>query len=436
MYLVWLCFLVIIIGCYGQFEIPPLTLEAFTPSGLKASLPANNGIEMFAFHGKINKEFKQFEPGDFTEDIMEPVNGFFVYDNPNLQIKVGDVIYYWIFVQHDQLGYRLDNQTWHVKELKVRQIVTSCGPTVTNVNGPAVKCKGDIIFEDDFNGSSLDSRKWMLEQYIPTFPDFEFNIYNKESAITSLQNDRLTIRPKMRTEDLYEEWLDLTEGCTQPISSRTTKCRSKLFIIQHPIASGKIVSTAKFSYGEVEVRAKLPAGDWMYPQIYLEDENNKKIVIAYARGNTVLRGNENMDLGGSLLFGGPIIDSKEPSRSSNLKSIKKSQPLSNDFHTYRIKWTPQEIELFLDGDRYGLISADILESTGFGNDSSKVHLALGVGVGGITDFPDNYQAGYPKPWRNRETQQMYKFLEAKDKWLPSWNSGGLLQVEYVKIRAI
>lgn len=70
---------------------------------------------MFAFHGKINKEFKQFEPGDFTEDIMEPVNGFFVYDNPNLQIKVGDVIYYWIFVQHDQLGYRLDNQTWHVK---------------------------------------------------------------------------------------------------------------------------------------------------------------------------------------------------------------------------------------------------------------------------------------------------------------------------------
>lgn len=69
---------------------------------------------MFGFHGRKNKRLNNIEPGDFNKDILQPTGGLWVYYEPSLQLDVGDVIYYWIFVQHNQLGYRQDNLEWNV----------------------------------------------------------------------------------------------------------------------------------------------------------------------------------------------------------------------------------------------------------------------------------------------------------------------------------
>lgn len=69
---------------------------------------------MFAFHGKINEEISQIEPGDFSDDIKTKDDGRLTYYNPNLELKKGDIVHYWYFVQNNQLGYRKDAQKWVV----------------------------------------------------------------------------------------------------------------------------------------------------------------------------------------------------------------------------------------------------------------------------------------------------------------------------------
>jgi hypothetical protein len=100
--------------CHGEFVIPEVTLEAYEPKGFRASIPALNGIQMFAFHGNINKPISQVDPGEYSQDYTSPTGNTWSYFNKDLKLKAGDVIHYWVFIQFLKLGYRKDNQVWNV----------------------------------------------------------------------------------------------------------------------------------------------------------------------------------------------------------------------------------------------------------------------------------------------------------------------------------
>lgn len=75
--------------------------------------------------------------------------------------------------------------------------------------------------------------------------------------------------------------------------------------------------------------------------MYLEQVNNpnKKIFIGYARGNDALVGKNGQDIGSRTLYGGPILDSKEPERSHYLKSLKSNvNGFTNEEHTFTLIW--------------------------------------------------------------------------------------------------
>lgn len=72
------------------------------------------GLQSFGFHGKVNKEIRQNEPGDLLQENILPINGRLSYFNEDLVLKPGDTINFWLSIQHDKLGYRRDNQKWVV----------------------------------------------------------------------------------------------------------------------------------------------------------------------------------------------------------------------------------------------------------------------------------------------------------------------------------
>ncbi|RZC41379.1 Gram-negative bacteria binding protein 2 [Asbolus verrucosus] len=164
---VLLIFVSIILQCYGEFVIPEVTLEAYEPKGFRASIPALEGIQMFAFHGNVNKEITQIDPGQFSKDFTSPSdNNMWSYFNDELSLKVGDVVYYWIFIQYDKLGYRKDAQRWNVTELlKIRD--STCETSKTVVARKSLICKNSVIFQDNFDSSAIDGNKWLIEEYIP-----------------------------------------------------------------------------------------------------------------------------------------------------------------------------------------------------------------------------------------------------------------------------
>lgn len=112
----------------------------------------------------------------------------------------------------------------------------------------------------------------------------------------------------------------------------------------------------------MEIKAKLPAGDWIFPEIYLEPKDKAygnesgKMWIAYSRGNSELIGNANDDLGSTLLFGGVVVHPREPHRSKWLSSKRLNVPFNKEEHTFLLDWEPGSITLAIDGEEYGRIT--------------------------------------------------------------------------------
>ena len=67
------------------------------------------GIVLFAFHGSINKEIRANEEGEFHGQTNVKSNGQWSYENKRYQLQRGDVLNFWLYVQHNDFGYKLED---------------------------------------------------------------------------------------------------------------------------------------------------------------------------------------------------------------------------------------------------------------------------------------------------------------------------------------
>lgn len=87
-----------------------MSIEKITtspPRGKK--ITDERGIVLFAFHGSINKEIRANEEGDFHGQTRTKSNGQWSYETTRYQLQRGDVLNFWLYVQHDNFGYKLED---------------------------------------------------------------------------------------------------------------------------------------------------------------------------------------------------------------------------------------------------------------------------------------------------------------------------------------
>lgn len=62
-------------------------------------------------------------------------------------------------------------------------------------------------------------------------------------------------------------------------------------------------------------------------------------------------------------------------------------------------------------------------------------MTLGVSVGGINVFPDDYNPkGYNKPWSNVQRNMVKNFFEKKDLWYSTWDEDkSALKIDFVEV---
>ncbi|KAL1493410.1 hypothetical protein ABEB36_011470 [Hypothenemus hampei] len=414
-------------GCRAKYRIPNLEFEVFKPSGLKVSLPAETGVELFAFHAKVNQPILQIEPGDISQDVKKSVNGKFTYFNPDVMLQKGDVLNYWVFVQHNRFGYRKDEQIWIVNE------ISSNNETQDSVLKDL--CIGNTIGNYTFKENFIDAKTWLIEEYIPGDPDWQFNIYKNSPDIIEVKNGVLHIKPKLQLENARID-LNLTKNCTR----HGKECsRSYLSIWNPPIVSGQLRSVQSFCFANVTIKAKLPIGDYVYPEIYLEDVSNprRRILIAFSRGNMNYERN-GVDEGGKRLLGGPYINMKKPDKisgNSALRSYSSREHIGTYWHVFHMSWTPVELKLYIDDLLYGEYDSETLQREGF-NKNLLMKLVIGIAAGGPYEFPDQYtSSGIKKPY-NLSRDAIKQFVNNQDLWKNTWSADTQLQVEYVYINAV
>lgn len=229
----------------------------------------------------------------------------------------------------------------------------------------------------------------------------------------------------------------------------------------NPIQSARLrtANTFSFKYGRLEVEAKLPKGDWLWPAIWLLPEHQAygtwpasgEIDLMESRGNSESYSTGGLNCFGSTLHWGPFWP-LDPYDKTHGDYCMPSGNLNQDFHTYGLVWNENEIYTYIDDDSQRVMEVPITESfwsKGGWESSSydnpwngqpknapfdqEFYLIFNLAVGGTNGyFPDGVGG---KPWSDTSTTAFMEFNNALPTVIQTWGEGNeaALQIRSVNV---
>lgn len=325
-----------------------------------------------------------------------------------------------------------------------------------------------LVYEDDFR--TLDSDVWTREVQLDGHGTGSFDWTTADERNAYVDGAGLHIVPTLTNEttDITNDqlWanytLDLSKdgSCT---GERNTSCRitsdPEEGTMIPPVRSARLSTKGSKSirYGRVEVEAKVPKGDWIWPAIWMMPEDSVygdwprsgEIDIMESRGN-----NRGYDEGGRNWYYGtlhwaPTSQTDAYWRTTSAKKIRRGE-YSDGFHKFGIQWTPSYIYFYVDSRIHQILhigfSADtplydlggfsqvtenqtLLANPWAGSGSTtgnapfdqRFYLVLNVAVGSRTGWFLDKVGG--KPWLDDAENAQWTFWEDAGRWLPTWGEG-------------
>lgn len=346
----------------------------------------------------------------------------------------------------------------------------ACTPTVTTVSGPkapSTVCSGDLIFEDNFD--TLDHSKWRHEITMAGGGNWEFQWYVNDRFNSYTVGGKLHLKPTYTSTIFGEDFL--TSGrvvippseCTQDGWYGCDRQGTPENLI-NPIRSARVDTWDRFhfKYGTVEIRAKMPAGDWIWPALWLMPRyavygnwpTSGEIDLMESRGNRRLFNgatNVGVEQAGSTMHFGPQGQNGWPTSHATRNQV---PGFDADFHVYRLEWSPNGLRFLIDGNQIldVPVGEGFFKRGGFTGPNpwtsgtlmapfdQEFFIIMNNAVGGTNFFVDVFRnEGAPKPWHNDSPTAMRDFWSGRSGWEPTWNlstDDSHLQVDYVRVWAL
>ncbi|KAK3695767.1 glycoside hydrolase family 16 protein [Podospora appendiculata] len=326
-----------------------------------------------------------------------------------------------------------------------------------------VKHKYCLVLSDDFSSGSLNTDIWQQEVQVGGFGNGEFQMTTATKDNVYVEGGSLFIKATPQDDDLILtnskiNLLDKTSKygvCTSndPMNCiAVTNTTSGNSTIVNPVLSGRINTKpgASIKYGRVEVTAKLPQGDWLWPAIWMMPVKDTygpwpqsgEIDLAESRGNNHTHPQGGNNIVSSTLHWGP-----NPANDAFWRTNVKRQALhstySAQFHTFGVEWSQKYLFTYIDSRLLQVLYVNfdsplwqrgnfpqvdsnntrVQDIWGYTNRlntpfDQRFFLILNVAVGGTNGwFEDNVN---DKPWLNGSPNAKKDFWKAKDQWFPTW----------------
>uniref|UniRef100_A0A1Q3FIF0 Putative beta-13-glucan-binding protein-like isoform x3 n=1 Tax=Culex tarsalis TaxID=7177 RepID=A0A1Q3FIF0_CULTA len=352
-------------------------------------------------------------------------------------------------------------------------ICSACPRSSTTASGSKAPkgriCKNQLIFEDHFH--QLDRSVWRHENSLAGGGNWEFQWYSGSDRNSYTKDGKLFIKPTLTADEFGEDFLtsgtiNLNQGSPNDRCTDDPGFAQAFFgcertgstdRILNPIRSARLRTKDSFAfkYGKVEIRAKLPAGDWLWPALWMLPQADSygswprsgEIDIVETRGNRELyQGSENIGvtkLSSCLHFGA------NAGQKSEQCGTRTNGGLATKFNNYQMTWTEDVIQFGINGKVYRTVTPyeGFWKLGGFGHNpwpqgskmapfDKEFFLVMNVAVGG-NFFPDNVRNPHRKPWTQGSPSAMTEFYKAKPDWYSTWHGeDAALQVDYVKVWAV
>jgi beta-glucanase (GH16 family) len=298
--------------------------------------------------------------------------------------------------------------------------------------------------------------------------EFEQTTLTDENVF--IQDGKLIIKPTLQDATLIDSnnVINLTSDGTCS-SDILTNCVSITNLssnaIVQPVKSGRINTKTggTIKYGRVQVTAKMPVGDWLWPAIWMLPVNDTygpwplsgEIDIVESRGNNYTYAQGGNNIISSALHWGP-----NPANDAWWRTNNKRQALHTTYaqteHTFGLEWSQKYIFTWIDNillqvlytnfneglwkrggfpsfDSNGTHLIDVWSQSGHNSApfDQEFYLILNVAVGGTNGWFEDGKSG--KPWVDTSLTAKKDFWEARDKWYPTWTAPGAGQMEVSKV---
>lgn len=241
-----------------------------------------------------------------------------------------------------------------------------------------------LVWQDEFDGNSVNTDKWNFEENGLGGGNGELQYYTRRPQNVSVANGLLSIHA------LAERYCS-TDGCRDYTSARLTT-RNK----------------GDWRYGRMEVRAKLPGGQGLWPAIWMlptdwtygtwaasgEIDIMEAVNAGAAGGNTVY---------GTLHFGGVW-----PNNTYKGGNTVPASSITENFHVYAVEWEERQIRFYVDGILYHTATEWWSSGGAFPAPfNQRFHMLLNVAVGGhwpgapngATRFPQRMDVDYVRVYQ-------------------------------------
>lgn len=189
-----------------------------------------------------------------------------------------------------------------------------------------------LLWNDEFDGTSIDSKKWNLEVNGNGGGNNELQYYTNRPINASIEkNDagegKLVIRA---TRENYTGADNVTKEYT---SARLT-------------TQNKVLAR----YSRVEVRAKLPGGKGTWPAIWMLGQNIGTVGWPKCGEVDIM---ENVGYDPYKILGSVHTELKNFKTGGNFSAGMTNQTVNTDFNIYAVEWFADHIDFYFNGNKYG-----------------------------------------------------------------------------------
>jgi beta-glucanase (GH16 family) len=184
------------------------------------------------------------------------------------------------------------------------------------------------------------------------------------------------------------------------------ECR-KDDVTGNPITSASLITLGKASwtYGRVEVRAKVPAGLGSWPAIWMMGTDRSKVGWPKCGEIDIMEfvGHNPDKVHATVHFPSSDPNKRNGSKGGNLTTL---NPWS-DYHVYTLEWFPNRLDFYFDDRKYFSVKNDGSETQGFRFDKPS-YLLLNLAFGGTwgaqkgldeSILPLRYQIDYVRVYK-------------------------------------
>ena len=243
----------------------------------------------------------------------------------------------------------------------------------------------DIVWQDEFDGESLDINKWSHEVGGHGFGNNELQYYTDDSSNSFIDNDILHIRAK------YEP-----AGIGSPNNLRNFSS-----------ARLRTVGKGDWQYGRIDVKAKIALGQGIWPAIWMLPSD-------WIYGGWPKSGEidimEHVGHDEGRIHGSVHTESYNHIIGTQRTNSKLIENVKTLFHIYSIEWSEQKIDFFIDDTLHFTFKNDFTNDFRTWPFNERFHLLLNVAVGGnwpgppnnTTVFPQDMEVDYVRVYEKQE----------------------------------